>query len=751
MVAEHRPPARMDKEPESKTTPPSAFIGIDVSKSLLVVAVHQSDYRFRCANEESAFGKLIAHLVELDPALIVIEATGGLELPVAATLHAAGLPVLLIGARRVRAFAKGSTRLADTNRIHADVLADFAAAFKTEGPPKSRTAPELSALLARRAQLLGMLAAEKQRRASAPPFTLRQELTAHIYSLEKRVVSIDSQLKEALHSSGVWRANSDRLQSVPGILLMVSLCLVVAGILIIPLWIVEYPPLLDYPNHLARAFVLAHLNDPQFHFSGFYAADWGPYPYLTMDLVLVGLQRVFSVFTAGRILLSLCVLSIPIGAWFLIHKANRGNELLVCWSLLASYNLFFLWGFLNFQISMALVLVVLGLWLRYLARPSLARWSLLLLAVTGLYFTHLLGFGLAGLLVTAYSVLTQRRIRQLLLAWLLFLPGAGLHLLFRVRTIESWHFEFRPLAEKWDRLSVLMEGYSPRLDQITLVVLAGCCVAAWWRNREFRWNHPWPALVAGLFGLYWVFPEGYGFGSDADIRLLPLAFLFLPLVAQVGRRGRWLALVVLALFLSRSVNITQTFIAEQRDLASLAHAFSQTPLDARVLPIVESKDDDPQHRPYAHFWAYGVIERGWFSPYLFTEKGVLPLEIKLDTTSPDGFWDLEYKEAPDWDDIADDYDYVWAYHVPRFSQPLEGIADLVYQNGDLQLYRVNRSDDDSGTRQYPGEKPTVQLRRTRDRNFRTGHDAKTRLQSAQARVGVNQVSVVHRLFIGLLR
>ena len=62
--------------------------------------------------------------------------------------------------------------------------------------------------------------------------------------------------------------------------------------LLLPVWLVRYPPLLDYPNHLARGFVLAHLNDPAFHFRGFYRAEWGPYPYLGMDLALVTLQRV---------------------------------------------------------------------------------------------------------------------------------------------------------------------------------------------------------------------------------------------------------------------------------------------------------------------------------------------------------------------------------------------------------------------------------------------------------------------------
>ena len=83
-----------------------AFIGIDVSKKLLEVAAHESDYQFRCANKAKAFGELIVELLALRPALIVLEATGGLEIPVVAALHAAGLPVVVVNPRQVRDFAK---------------------------------------------------------------------------------------------------------------------------------------------------------------------------------------------------------------------------------------------------------------------------------------------------------------------------------------------------------------------------------------------------------------------------------------------------------------------------------------------------------------------------------------------------------------------------------------------------------------------------------------------------------------------
>lgn len=195
-----------------------SFIGIDVSKQLLEVALHESEYQFRCANKASAFAELIAELIALRPARIVLEATGGLERPVVAALHAAGLPVVVINARQVRDFAKALGQLAKTDRLDARVLAHFGAAIKPPlRPIKSKDEQELDALVGRRGQLVEMLTAEKNRRGSATSDTVRAEIKEHIDWLEERIAELDDQLKALVKSSLPWQCKADTLQSVPGI------------------------------------------------------------------------------------------------------------------------------------------------------------------------------------------------------------------------------------------------------------------------------------------------------------------------------------------------------------------------------------------------------------------------------------------------------------------------------------------------------------------------------------------------------
>jgi transposase len=194
------------------------FIGIDVSKQQLEVAEHESDFKFRCPNKISSFGALIAELMVLRPALVVLEATGGLEIPVVNALHGVGLPVVVVNPRQVRDFAKALGQLAKTDRLDARVLAHFAAAIKPPlRPIKSKDEQELDALMGRRGQLVEMLTDEKNRRGSAASDSVRDKIKEHIDWLEDCIAEIDQQLKALVKTSACWQAKDKILQSVPGI------------------------------------------------------------------------------------------------------------------------------------------------------------------------------------------------------------------------------------------------------------------------------------------------------------------------------------------------------------------------------------------------------------------------------------------------------------------------------------------------------------------------------------------------------
>ena len=156
------------------------LVGIDVAKASLEVAVHGTRARWTVAYAELEVPPLVARLAALTPALIVLEATGGLEVPVVGALAAAGLPVVVVNPRQVRDFAKATGHLAKTDTLDAAVLAHFAAAVRPPLRPLPDAATQgLAALVTRRRQLVGMLTAERNRLGCAPK-VLHTELQAHI-------------------------------------------------------------------------------------------------------------------------------------------------------------------------------------------------------------------------------------------------------------------------------------------------------------------------------------------------------------------------------------------------------------------------------------------------------------------------------------------------------------------------------------------------------------------------------------------
>ena len=200
---------------ESSTT--SCFVGIDVSKATLDGAIRPSNEIWQTSNDEAGITELVTRLQSQTINLIVIEATGGWEVPVVSALVAAGLPVAVVNPRQVRDFAKSLGRLAKTDRLDAQVLAHFADAVR----PESRQLPDaqtrqLHALLTRRRQLIEMLVAEKNRRALIHPDFL-SDLKAHLAFLEQHLDELDQQLRRLLQDSPCWREQDDLLQSVPGV------------------------------------------------------------------------------------------------------------------------------------------------------------------------------------------------------------------------------------------------------------------------------------------------------------------------------------------------------------------------------------------------------------------------------------------------------------------------------------------------------------------------------------------------------
>lgn len=193
------------------------FVGIDVAKAQLDVALRPSGERRAVATDASGVETLVDWVQTLHPTLIVLEATGGLERAVTSALAAAGLPVVVVNPRQARDVARATGQLAKTDALDARALAHFADVIRpTPRPLPDAQTQELRALLGRRQQLIGMRPAEQNRLAGTSA-RLMKDIAAHMTWLNAGITTLDDDLETMLRASPLWREHDELLQRAKGI------------------------------------------------------------------------------------------------------------------------------------------------------------------------------------------------------------------------------------------------------------------------------------------------------------------------------------------------------------------------------------------------------------------------------------------------------------------------------------------------------------------------------------------------------
>jgi transposase len=194
------------------------FVGIDVAKDRLDVHVRPSHEVFAVPRDGDGLTALVDRLKQLTPALVVLEASGGFEITVAAALAAAGVPLAVVNPRQIRDFARATGKLAKTDALDAAAIAHFAEAVHPEPRPlPDDQARELGELVARRRQVIEMIVAERNRTRQLQSPRLKKRIERHLEALQKELTEIERDLGDAIRDTPVWREHEDLMTSVPGV------------------------------------------------------------------------------------------------------------------------------------------------------------------------------------------------------------------------------------------------------------------------------------------------------------------------------------------------------------------------------------------------------------------------------------------------------------------------------------------------------------------------------------------------------
>ncbi len=424
--------------------------------------------------------------------------------------------------------------------------------------------------------------------------------------------------------------------------------LLLAAVLIVPFTLVDVPAVVDYPNHLARFYILAHPDDPAL--SRMYAAHWAILPNIGLDPLGVGLLRLLPAHVGGRIVLAISLFA-PLAGVGLYARAAFGRW--TWWSLgsgVLAYNGIFVLGFMNFLVSLGVALAGAAAW-RLMRRRGLGLGAAAVGAAIGVaaFFCHLFGFLFFALLIGAQEAdewLAARKTgdtgprdlaRTALILALALGPAALLYLATH-RSIARgdaviWHWRAKLLA--W--LSPFMT-YDFAWTLATALAVIGLTALVWRKAR--RASGASLAIVA-LMGLYAVCPFAVAGGALVDTRLTYMAalVLFAGVAPQVAPRTGLLIAVVLAIFtLGRTAAVAQNWRGHALDLADLRAELAYVPAGAKILPAhIEFPETlvgdrgrtipDFAETDY-HLPALAVIERQAFWPLQFADPNQQPMVVR---------------------------------------------------------------------------------------------------------------------------
>ena len=496
-----------------------------------------------------------------------------------------------------------------------------------------------------------------------------------------------------------------------------SYCIVLATgsvLLLLPFFVIQILPFQDYPNHLARMYVLGHIADSA-TLQEYYQVSWEPIPNLAMDLIIPRMMLLFPVETAGKVFCAFILLSTAPAVTLLHYALHKKLSLWPLLSMLFVYNSILVLGFLNYLLGLNLALAASALWI--LSRDRRAVYSIPVFSAVAmvLYFVHLAALGVYALIVFGHEISVdlesrRRHAGKHKIPWpaalLQFAPPLALF----ISSSPTFHINLGSagLLSVWFKIqgiySIFDSGNRP-IDVPYFLLFATMAVAAV-SLRAISFHARAGVAFWMLTGAFLAMPEVLFGSAYASYRLAIAVVLFAMAASDLRPANRWLigsaAAIVSVLFLLRTAVIVEEwrgFKEEHRQVLEAARVIQE---GSRVLPYVvqENSNDFFMKPPILHLATLAVVYRRAFVPTLFTDPAKQPLRISDKYQRLSWKWprqdlsgdlfskSLDDPENPLHESLVGEFDYVWLFSLPpqRFTEPASFQKVAVGEK--FTLYRV---------------------------------------------------------------
>ena len=476
----------------------------------------------------------------------------------------------------------------------------------------------------------------------------------------------------------------------------------------VPLFSTVLPPLVDYPNHLARLHLITEGGN------AFYAVRWAPLPDLAADLVVPVLARVMPLELAGKLFLVLTFALIAGGTVWLNRAATGCWRMWPLLAFLLLYDRILLWGFINYLFGLGIAICGLALWLELEGGPAWLRVTASSLVALACFFSHIAAFGVYALaiggieLVTVLSLPRSRFFHasaaRIAVAGVQFLLPLIIFLRFEPPSPRGL-ISFTHLWRKVDLLFSVFDDYSRPFDIACFALFVALFGVLAWRRRLTIEPRLGVALVV-LFATYLLLPSQMMSGSGVD-RRLPIA-LFLVLIAATAptlppRAAVLIGVAVAAIFVVRMAVIEAFWLRADRIYTADLAVIDRLPEGAKLAVAYPPSDVNAGAIPELHVATLAAARREAFVPTIFAYPGQQPLAVRppvdglAGATSPNWIWDgfvggvaaAREAVAP----VLHDYDFVVFTDREPFVVPPSSCLEPMRSTPRFQLFAIRRDRD----------------------------------------------------------
>jgi len=476
------------------------------------------------------------------------------------------------------------------------------------------------------------------------------------------------------------------------------------GISCLPVWLYRYPPLWDYPNHLARVYILHNYNAIEAFQRVFYVSAV-PIPNLAIELFFLVALRFVNIYLASKLFLTFAIVLFFVGCHLLGRALAQGRVnwmTLPCSSLV--YNSMFLWGFVNYIVGLGLFLVSLAIWLNASRNWTIVSLSIVSTLVSLSYLAHLSAFVFFVVTVVVLSlrdiVRTRRVGLRTLVGLIPMLPALlALHLFAQKGGdigAGTWPGLRGFAFEKLQAALTVVTSYDYRFDGLVLTVLLGTAFVVW-IAKGTRVRVQSPVFLSGviLIILFLLSPRALLTGSSVDGRFVPPAVLLLLLSLRfdtVKLLGKLAFVLCVLVMFTRIIFIGNEWRMIQPMTEANVRMFEHFRHESLVFPIVpfrEAGGPKIMRAALHNLLSYAVIQRHIIVPNEYAVRSQHPLVYRPSEFRRSYYEDVREVGDIDWTGVFAHYSYVWSCNVPEtLNSYLLEHAELIDRIKPCAVFRI---------------------------------------------------------------